>query len=25
LFRENYLNQPQTQDAVNYLRSRWGD
>ncbi|KHN56268.1 glycoside hydrolase family 10 protein [Pectobacterium fontis] len=23
LFRENYLNQPQTQDAVNYLRSRW--
>jgi uncharacterized lipoprotein YddW (UPF0748 family) len=24
LFRENYLNQPQTQDAVNYLRSRWG-
>ncbi|MBK4725370.1 glycoside hydrolase family 10 protein [Pantoea agglomerans] len=24
LFRENYLNQPQTQDAVNYLKSRWG-
>lgn len=24
LFRENYLNQPQTQQAVNYLRSRWG-
>ncbi|WP_237391095.1 glycoside hydrolase family 10 protein [Dryocola clanedunensis] len=24
LFRENYLNQPQTQDAVSYLRSRWG-
>nr|WP_219608902.1 glycoside hydrolase family 10 protein [Pectobacterium brasiliense] len=24
LFRENYLNQPQTQEAVNYLRSRWG-
>ncbi|MEL4013728.1 glycoside hydrolase family 10 protein [Dryocola clanedunensis] len=24
LFRENYLNQPQTRDAVNYLRSRWG-
>ncbi|MBD0845912.1 glycoside hydrolase family 10 protein [Pectobacterium versatile] len=23
LFRENYLNQPQTQDAVNYLRNRW--
>lgn len=23
LFRENYLNQPQTQDAVNYLKSRW--
>lgn len=23
LFRENYLNQPQTQEAVNYLRSRW--
>ncbi|WP_421506311.1 glycoside hydrolase family 10 protein [Erwinia rhapontici] len=25
LFRENYLNQPQTQDAVNYLKSRWGN
>lgn len=25
LFRENYLNQPQTQDAVRYLRSRWGE
>ncbi|MBM7341401.1 glycoside hydrolase family 10 protein [Pantoea coffeiphila] len=25
LFRENYLNQPQTQDAVNYLRKRWGE
>ncbi|WP_428980697.1 glycoside hydrolase family 10 protein [Erwinia billingiae] len=24
LFRENYLNQPQTQKAVDYLRSRWG-
>lgn len=24
LFRENYLNQPQTQDAVHYLKSRWG-
>lgn len=24
LFREDYLNQPQTQPAVNYLRSRWG-
>ncbi|MCS2148037.1 glycoside hydrolase family 10 protein [Scandinavium manionii] len=24
LFRENNLNQPQTQQAVNYLRSRWG-
>lgn len=24
LFRENYLNQPQTQEAVNYLRNRWG-
>lgn len=24
LFREDYLNQPQTQDAVSYLRSRWG-
>lgn len=24
LFRENNLNQPQTQDAVNYLRDRWG-
>ncbi|MBN3195662.1 glycoside hydrolase family 10 protein [Pectobacterium versatile] len=23
LFRENYLNQPQTQEAVNYLRNRW--
>lgn len=25
LFRENYLNQPQTREAVNYLRSRWGN
>lgn len=25
LFRENYLNQPQTQEAVNYLRERWGE
>jgi len=25
LFRENYLNQPQTEDAVRYLRSRWGE
>ncbi len=24
LFRENYLNQPQTQQAVSYLKSRWG-
>jgi len=24
LFRENNLNQPQAQQAVNYLRSRWG-
>ena len=24
LFRENYLNQPQTRQAVNYLKSRWG-
>ena len=24
LFRENNLNQPQTRQAVNYLRSRWG-
>lgn len=24
LFREDHLNRPQTQDAVNYLRSRWG-
>jgi len=24
LFRENYLNQPQTRQAVEYLRSRWG-
>ena len=24
LFRENYLNQPQTQDAVHYLKNRWG-
>ncbi|WMT17361.1 glycoside hydrolase family 10 protein [Serratia fonticola] len=24
LFREDYLNQPQTQQAVNYLKSRWG-
>lgn len=24
LFREDYLNQPQTQDAVTYIRSRWG-
>jgi uncharacterized lipoprotein YddW (UPF0748 family) len=24
LFREDYLNQPQTQQAVNYLRTRWG-
>lgn len=24
LFRENNLNEPQTQQAVNYLRSRWG-
>ncbi|WP_448310716.1 glycoside hydrolase family 10 protein [Pantoea sp. PGP6] len=24
LFRENYLNQPQTRQAVGYLRSRWG-
>lgn len=25
LFRENNLNQPQAQQAVNYLRSRWGN
>ncbi len=25
LFRESYLNQPQTQEAVNYLRKRWGE
>ena len=25
LFRENNLNQPQTQEAVNYLRTRWGN
>ena len=24
LFRENYLDQPQTQQAVSYLKSRWG-
>lgn len=24
LFREDYLNQPQTQQAVNYLKGRWG-
>lgn len=24
LFREDYLNQPQTQQAVDYLRQRWG-
>lgn len=24
LFREDYLNQPQAQDAVNYLKTRWG-
>ena len=24
LFREDYLNKPQTQQAVNYLKSRWG-
>lgn len=24
LFREDYLNQPQTQEAVNYIRERWG-
>jgi uncharacterized lipoprotein YddW (UPF0748 family) len=25
LFREDYLNQPQTQQAVNYLKRRWGN
>jgi len=25
LFRENNLNQPQTQQAVNYLKQRWGN
>lgn len=25
LFRENYLNLPQTQQAVEYLRQRWGE
>jgi len=24
LFREDYLNKPQTQQAVNYLKGRWG-
>ncbi|SCC09876.1 Uncharacterized lipoprotein YddW, UPF0748 family [Kosakonia oryzendophytica] len=24
LFREDFLNQPQTQQAVNYIKSRWG-
>ncbi|TNV22526.1 glycoside hydrolase family 10 protein [Buttiauxella sp. B2] len=24
LFREDYLNQPQTREAVSYLRTRWG-
>ena len=24
LFREDYLNRPQTQEAVSYLKSRWG-
>ncbi|CAB5553352.1 Uncharacterized protein conserved in bacteria [Citrobacter youngae] len=24
LFREDYLNQPQTQEAVTYIRDRWG-
>lgn len=24
LFREDFLNQPQAQDAVNYLKTRWG-
>ncbi|KEL81994.1 hypothetical protein AB07_0457 [Citrobacter freundii] len=24
LFREDYLNQPQTQEAVTYIRNRWG-
>lgn len=24
LFREDYLNKPQTQQAVSYLQSRWG-
>lgn len=24
LFREDYLNRPQTQQAVNYLKGRWG-
>lgn len=24
LFREDYLNQPQTQEAVTYIRERWG-
>lgn len=24
LFREDYLNQPQAQEAVNYLKTRWG-
>lgn len=25
LFREGYLNQPQTREAVSYLKSRWGN
>lgn len=25
LFREDYLNRPQTQEAVRYLKNRWGD
>ncbi|MFB5744928.1 glycoside hydrolase family 10 protein [Cedecea sp. S5-13] len=25
LFRENYLNQPQTRQAVNYIKERWGE
>ncbi|VYU80477.1 family 10 glycosylhydrolase [Metakosakonia massiliensis] len=25
LFRESYLNQPQTRQAVNYLKQRWGN
>jgi len=25
LFREGYLDQPQTREAVNYIKHRWGE